>query len=179
MLAGNSGVGKTFIIDNFNLLSDHIQVVQKKTTRPARSRESKDQTIELIFNKKESDVRKMDFCYEYRGNFYGFNRSDIDKIIARGLSPLLVVRRVECIRKLKIIYEKTFTVLVKAENKDVIPEKLNMSGCPFEVQQRLDMRYELELEREYEENRAIFDCIVYNSYTNKFILEMGSILNSR
>ena len=179
ILSGNSGVGKTYIINNFNLLSDNVQVVQKKTTRPARSYESKDKTIELIFYTPKRDILNMDFKYGYREYYYGFNRSSIDQILAEGQSPILVIRSVDCVRELKSVYKTAISILVKAENKNLIYEKLNKLGChPAEIQQRINPEYELELEREYEANIDLFECVVYNSYTNRFILDLNNKLNS-
>jgi len=178
MISGNSGVGKTYIINNFNLLSENVQVVQKKTTRSARTYEQKDKTAELIFDTPIDEIQKMDFHYRYREHSYGFNRSDIDEVFARGLSPILVVRRVDCLRQLKSIY-RSFSILVKVEDQCSIYKTLNKYGCcSTEIQQRTNLEYEWELEKEYEGNIDVFDCIVYNSYSNRFILDINNKLNS-
>lgn len=177
MLAGNSGVGKTYIIQHFPCLTNDIAVVSKKTTRKPRDYEPKDRTVELIFSTPEEEILSMDYHYQYRDDFYGFNKKDITDVLTRGTSAILVVRRIDCMRKLKLQFPDTLSILVKADESRVVKAELERFGIKKpEIDQRLNKKYEMELEQEYDENMDVFNWIVYNYYDNKFLLEIRDLV---
>jgi guanylate kinase len=180
MLSGNSGVGKTYLLQHFQYfpgLCNNIKVVSKKTTRPPREYEPQDRTIELVFNTPKDEILKMDYHYKYRDNFYGFNKSDIDEVISQGTTAVLVVRRTDCIRKLKSQYPGSCAILVKARDKHVIQAQLMAQGVSeAEMSLRLNKLFECEIQQEYAENTDIFDLTIYNYYDNRFLVEFNEIV---
>jgi guanylate kinase len=185
MIAGKSGTGKTFLIEYLAKKDANYKVVQKKTTRSPRASEDRRRTIELIFNCDISVVKSMDYWYKYRTEYYGFNRTNIEEVFKAGKNPIMVIRSVNHIEELKewcaISPKKSSkAILIQTSRiRSQICQKLSKQGnTKEEIMTRLDEEYESELERQYNENKGVFDFIVSNDYSNGFIQNISSIFFS-
>jgi len=185
LIIGKSGSGKSFIIDSLDFFGTDYEVVKKHTTRLERKEENKSRK-ELLFDDeiKETEIQEMDIHYQFRGHWYGFNKSDIDAILQKGKSPITVVRRLETLRQLKVWYPDLVTIYVQsnlsiAEMKRYLTEK---GHSIKEINERIDENYERLLDVEYRlaksEGYVSDACTAKSIHTSMFLEEVKKILDN-
>jgi guanylate kinase len=102
IIGGASGAGKSYLVEQAELLVPSLLVIKKLTTRPARPDEPS--PVDLIVDRSSENVDACDFVYEYDKHSYGVRRRDIDEALECGRSPLLIVRNGRTVEELLRIY---------------------------------------------------------------------------
>ncbi len=89
LLIGDSGSGKDYFLDIINEY-DSVEVVKRYISRAARTSEKN--SISSIFNTSIDEIKKLDYFYEgvEKGNWYAICRSDLDRVLNSGKSPIVV-----------------------------------------------------------------------------------------
>lgn len=89
LLVGDSGSGKDFVLSVINKY-ESIEVVKRFISRSPRDKEQN--SISSIFNTPIDEIKKLDYYYEgvEKGNWYGIRKSDLDKVLVLGKSPIVV-----------------------------------------------------------------------------------------
>lgn len=89
LLVGDSGSGKDFILSIANRY-EGIEVVKRALSRAPRGSES--DSISAIFSVDIEEIKKMDYFYEgaESGRWYGIWKKDLDAVLARGKSPMVI-----------------------------------------------------------------------------------------
>ena len=109
ILAGPSGVGKTTVMNEVIKRSEDFELVRSATTRQRRN-DGNDG--EYIYSTKEEFLAlcergdMLEFT-EYGGNFYGTPYSEIERILKRGKTPLLIldINGVRSMKKRKLSFD--------------------------------------------------------------------------
>ena len=181
VIAGSSGAGKTFLLDNVSRISEKLIIVNKKTTRDIRVQEKNLNLAkyDLQFDFSSEEVCKSDFHYSFRNKWYGLNRADIDTVFLKGKSPIFVLRRVSAIIALQQAYSgRVKSILCQScFTKEELIDYLLKKGNPIsEVKDRILSKHEEECNNEYRLNKNLFDCTIINHYDSKFIEEAKNFI---
>lgn len=90
LLVGDSGSGKDFVLETSNEYED-IEAVKRYISRMPRENED-NTSISSIFNTPISEIKKMDYYYEgvENGNWYGIIKKDLDIVLGKGKSPMVI-----------------------------------------------------------------------------------------
>lgn len=89
LIVGDSGQGKDFIMEVANKY-ENIDIIKRYISR---SRIEKEQdSISSNFNIDIEEIKKMDYFYEgaEKGNWYAIKKSDLEKSLISGFSPMVV-----------------------------------------------------------------------------------------
>ncbi len=174
LIIGGSGVGKTYILQNIEKLGSNYKVIKKYSTRKARKSEDSDKSVDLYFNCDKSDVLKCDYSYTYRDEYYGFYRSDIEDIFREGKIPLFVVRRMKTIKQLKKDYPFASVIHCKSglNYEALFKFLLSKGNTEKDLKKRLNTRFEIENQHEYQINSNLIDYTVINDYDERFLEEI-------
>jgi len=174
IITGNSATGKTFLINNVENISKNLMVVEKITTRNTREGEKELKHCDLRFGFSVDEVKKSDFFYSYRNEWYGINKKDIDGVLSNGKNPIFVIRCVSTILDLKKIYPNmVVTILCQSlfSRNELISFLLKNDVPIKEIDLRLSDKYEIKCHEEYQKNINIFDYIILNKYDDNFLEE--------
>lgn len=175
IISGNSATGKTFILNRIKDISEDLLVVKKITTREIREQEKTLTDYDLQFGFSVDDVKKSDFYYSHRDEWYGINKKDIDAVLDAGKNAVFAIRRVSTILDIKRIYsDKVVTILFQScfSKNELISFLLERNITEYEINARLADRYENECQEEYRNNIYIFNNIIINSYDGSFFEEV-------
>lgn len=99
LLVGDSGSGKDFVLSVANKY-ESIEVVKRFISRDPRDGE--ENSISSIFSTPIEEIKKLDYYYEgaEKGRWYGIRKSDLDKVLANGKSPMVVCPNYENMLKM-------------------------------------------------------------------------------
>ncbi len=89
LLVGDSGSGKDFVLSVANEY-ESIEVVKRYISRNPRNGE--ENSISSIFSTPIDEIKKLDYYYEgaENGRWYGIRKTDLDKVLTIGKSPIVV-----------------------------------------------------------------------------------------
>src|SRR6185436_6324039 len=107
IVAGASGAGKSFLLQQMNEIDSNIVPIKKLSTRNPRPYEAKPGSeVDLIFNCTTDEIkRKCQYIYKYEKETYGIRKSEIDSALSHGKMPFVIVRDCQEILELKKDYE--------------------------------------------------------------------------
>lgn len=109
LLVGDSGCGKDFILST---VADYeeIEVVKRYISRMPREKE--ENSISSIFNTPIEKIKMLDYYYEgvEKNNWYGILKRDLDLVLEKGKSPIVVCPNYE-----------NFNQMQKDYNDNVVP----------------------------------------------------------
>src|SRR5258706_9132344 len=117
IMAGASGAGKSFLLQQISEIDDNIVPIKKLSTRSARDYEKEEFSgVDLVFDCSVATIKeKCQFRYKYEKETYGIRKSDIDSAFAKGKIPFVIVRDCEEIKALKEEYpNKTLTLYLQS-----------------------------------------------------------------
>lgn len=173
IVAGASGAGKSFLLQQMSEIDPSIVPIKKLSTRKPRAYEKKPSAqVDLIF---ECSLRKIQaecqFIYRYESETYGIRKSDIDAALAKGRIPFVIVRDCEEIIALKKEYNKTLTLYLQS----------GYSGQDLAAVLRRQGRDEIDIEtrdarsrKDYEQYRDYFkqfDYVLINYFEGDPLIE--------
>ena len=120
LIDGSSGAGKSHLLRYVESTRDGATAIRKRTTRPQRNDERGKAWSDLI-HVTEPDFQdsRLDYRYRFRGNRYGFSRSEICCALETGPICLVVVRDLDTIRRvaLDLPEVRSISVLVQASEE--------------------------------------------------------------
>jgi guanylate kinase len=115
VIAGASGAGKSFLLQQMSEIDARIVPVKKLSTRSPRPYEdTPGQTVDLIFDCTSEQIRSCKYTYRYEGNSYGIRKEDIDRVIKDGNLPFVIVRDCEEILELKKDYVDALVLYIQS-----------------------------------------------------------------
>jgi len=115
IVSGASGAGKTFLLQHVNrLYGASVKSIQKLTTRPNRVTEPKNESLDLIFSCSDGEVQSCDYIYHYCDHNYGIKKTDIDIVLAKEISPIVIVADCAAIDSIKNDYENALVLFVQS-----------------------------------------------------------------
>ncbi len=128
-------------IRELKYMVDDISIIQKKTTRPARSTEKSNPEIQAGATREE--VEKCDWTYEFSGNLYGIEKKKIDETL-KTQNAMLIVNdsSMEVIKDLERVYTKNFLPLIlykEMGQQEWIKEMMQAGRTEEEIQSRLKL----------------------------------------
>jgi len=138
IVAGASGAGKSFLLEQISFLDSSIIPVTKLTTRKRRQYETKERRLhlDLDFGHSKKDIDKCEYKYQYghssrKNHWYGTKKADIDDILRKGQNPFLIVRDRHTIRRILRDYPEALVVYLQSglSGKD-LADKLKAQGRP-------------------------------------------------
>ena len=93
ILAGPSGIGKTTLSDCMIAREPRYELIRSITTRPPRGDRHDDEYIYLTRGQFEERLASFSVLEhtEYNGNLYGTPKSEVDRVLAEGRIPLLIL----------------------------------------------------------------------------------------
>ena len=180
MVAGASGAGKSFLLENVVRLKPTLKPVRKLTTRPMRDFEKRHggtHYVDLDFGHSVEEVEVCDYVYRYGNHWYGTRKADIDAILKKGQNPILIVRDCEAIVDIKHDYENALVLYCQGGlSGDDLRNKLKEQGRPdIEIDERMH-RIKDDL-YDYVNHVHLFDNVVVNNYEPDVLLgQMRTLL---
>jgi guanylate kinase len=83
-LVGSSGVGKTYLVEHITKKMGNVKIIKSTTTRPSRGPEDLKHYHFISPEEFQKRLESGGFATsaEYAGNFYGYERSELDSVLA-------------------------------------------------------------------------------------------------
>lgn len=189
ILAGGSGAGKSFILSKINEINDRVArqtgstekyiVVKKYSTRPRRKNESASNS-DILFDEDPDWIQRNQnehfLKYPYGNYIYGIDCAKIDSILSDRNNPIVIVRDISTIEKLKNKYSGVIDLYcTTAYSGDNLKEKLLQNGCTEEeVEERIANSEQDKNQCYYSPN--VFYDVVRNWYDDEFLNQIVAIL---
>lgn len=175
IVAGASGAGKSFLLEHLSETDSRLTVVKKKTTRGPRQYEHDHlkNMLDLDLNCTKDELNKCEYRYLYGEHMYGVAKSQIDKVLHKGRSPVLIIRDCETIHLIKNDYPNALVLYLQS----------GLSGIDLEDKLREQQRDDIEisdrmnrLKRDFEDFVKyvhIFDHVLINYYDKKTLIDQA------
>lgn len=178
VVAGASGAGKTFLLENVNRFHPDVRPLKKFTTRLNRTTEPKEGSIDLYFGCEDSQIQDCTYTYHYCSNNYGIRKKDIDLILSQNKSPMVIVASCPTIAKIKKDYPNALVLYVQTIlSGEDLKEELIRYRDPIDVEER--MRRQQTGLHEYAKyfDKKIFDYVLINNFTGDFLRQVEYLLD--
>lgn len=175
IVAGASGAGKSFFLENATGLFPHIKIIKKLSTRKARSFEEEGKG-DLIFNCTKSQISSCKYRYFYSTtsskHFYGISKQEIDNALKGGKNPIVIVRCCTAIKLLKEDYPLSLVIYLQSilSGQDLQKKLVELGRTDIDLQERV-ARNKQDLDdylTHFRDN--IFDEVVINNYEEKGLI---------
>lgn len=179
IVAGASGAGKSFLLEQLQRLEEGIKPIKKLTTRPPRENETSDSSLDLMFNCTDAQIRRCDYSYNYCEHNYGIKKADIDRVLLSGLSPIVIVARCSAIAQIKEDYKSALVLYVQNVLSGVDLQKVLIKrGDTIGVDERI--RRQRASLHEYVSNidKKLFDYVLINDFTDVLMEQVQYVLNN-
>ncbi len=191
ILAGGSGAGKSFMLSKINEINERVArqtnsnekyiVVKKYSTRKRRQNET-DENSDILFGTNEDWINRPQneqfLKYPYGNHIYGIDCTEIDKILADGNNPIVIVRDISTIEKLKNKYSCVIDLYCTAAySGESLKDILRKNGCTNdEVSERLE-NSEQDRNQWYFSSNVFYD-VIRNWYDEEFLNQIVAILSN-
>lgn len=141
IVAGASGAGKSFLLENARRLDKTIIPVRKLTTRSPRPYEDTrmQEFLDLHFSQNIDQVTQCDYKYRYGEHWYGVEQTEIDRKLSLGLNPVVIIRNCETILQIKRDYPNALVLYLQCalSGRD-LREKLAKQGrADIDIEERM------------------------------------------
>lgn len=178
ILAGASGAGKSFLLEQLYERYTYIEPIKKLSTRHKREYENPSESfVDLIFNVKLDLIHQCDYHYKYEKYHYGIQKDDIDYVLDRGKSPIIIVRTSNIVKRLKIDYPNSLTIYVQnILSGDDLKQKLKSLGrSDISLDERMT-RFEKDF-NDYCSYAILYDYVILNKLERTtFLSQFESII---
>lgn len=108
LIDGASGFGKVDLLRyaaDFDISADYVRKFTTRSQREYEKRETWTLDLEFISDNEFDDYDFGSYKYRYRGEKYGFFKSELDDRLSRGANVFLIIRDVRVIRRLMDDYK--------------------------------------------------------------------------
>lgn len=157
ILAGASGAGKTFLLEQLSVIDSRLEVIVKKTTRSPRPYED------------NVRLRTLDL----------FNQDAISDSISRGKYPVVIIRDCETIYQIKQDYPTSVVIYIQSglSGNDLKLKLQQQNRDDIEIKDRME-RLQKDFD-EYVKYIYLFDHVVINYYDPESLVnQTRSVLRS-
>ena len=178
IVAGASGAGKSFLLEQVNRFQAEVKPIKKYTTRPNRQTEPKDEALDLIFGCNDNQIRQCDYKYYYCDHNYGINKADIDEVILNNLSPMVIVANCQTIDRMKKDYPNALVLYVQTilSGSD-LKEQLIKQRDPIDVEERMKRQESGLMDYIKHFDKKIFNYVLINDFSHSFLTQIQYILD--
>jgi guanylate kinase len=179
IVSGASGAGKTFLLESLQECERSVTPLKKLTTRPPRSTEPQECSLDLCFNCSREEVIKCDYTYRYCGHVYGVRKSDIDAVLRSDQCPVVIVASCSTIERIKRDYKDALVLYVQnVLSGEDLKRELIKRRDPIEVEER--MRRQNYSLNDYVANvhKKLFNYVLINDFTQSLIVQMQYIIDN-
>lgn len=174
IVSGASGAGKSFLLTELKTIHNLKAVtLRKMTTRGHRNEDERikneNGTLDLILNCSSEALQDCDYTYNYCDHHYGFKKKDINDIVARGNSPVVIVASCSTVEEVKKDYPGALTLYVQTVlSGNDLKAKLLIERDPIDVEERI--RRQKDSFNDYLEhiNKKLFDYVLINNFEKQF-----------
>src|SRR5690554_4533098 len=166
LITAPSGSGKSTLINKLLTEHQHFGISISATTRSPRGKEKEGKDYYYITSEQfKKDIEANAFLeweLVYEGLYYGTFRSEIDRILREGKTPILDIDVQGALSLRKEFGENALNVFIKVPNLEVLEERLKKRNTDSEekIKERV-MKAEEELTFENE-----FDVVIVNDELN-------------
>ncbi|MBL4941861.1 MAG: hypothetical protein JKY81_09380 [Colwellia sp.] len=178
IVAGASGAGKSFLLEHLYARDKTIVPIKKLSTRPHRTYEKNSNNfVDLHFNVKEWSVKQCEYHYKYENEYYGIQKEDIDYVLERGSSPIIVVRNPRVVKDLMKAYPSAFSIYLQniLSGSDLKKRMIELGRTDIDIEKR-SSRTENDY-YDYCNNPHIYDYVILNKFdAETFLSQYESIL---
>ena len=175
---GTSGSGKTHMLETVASMYKNIVPIRKYTTRAERPYEDETLSKSLIFNCDINNITSCDFFYQFKKEFYGIKKSDMELTLTHGLNPIIIVRDFPTIIKLKSEYKDNLTFYIhSAYTGDTLINYLESKGRT-NVKENIAMNKDTFYQYVEHLSQEIFDHIIINNYDETFLKQIKYYLRN-
>ncbi|OFY92687.1 MAG: hypothetical protein A2491_02205 [Bacteroidetes bacterium RIFOXYC12_FULL_35_7] len=164
IVAGASGAGKTFLLENLYQRYSDIEPIKKMSTRKERDYEkSKDTFIDLIYDVKREIIDRCEYHYKYENYFYGLEKSEIEYVLDRGKSPIVIIRDSRTVEKMKKDYPKSVTIFLQniLSGKDLKEQLFKKGREDIKIAERMD-RFQKDFKKYCAYGVDLYDYVILN-----------------
>lgn len=164
LLDGAAGTGKSDLVE-YVRSSRNCGVLIKATTRQLRNYERDERVpLDLAFYSREAfAAQNLDYIYEYRGEHYGFDQSDLMELLSKFQNVFAIIRSIPVMRRLQVDFcnHRVVTVYVRADTQS-IEERLRQQ-CRSESDIQMRLSRVAESIADFEAHCSFFKEILYNT----------------
>lgn len=166
LITAPSGSGKSTLINKLLTEHQHFGFSISATTRSPRGKEKEGKDYYYITSEQfKKDIEANAFLeweMVYEGLYYGTFRSEIDRILREGKTPILDIDVQGALSLRKEFGENALNVFIKVPNLEVLEERLKKRNTDSEekIKERV-LKAEEELTFENE-----FDVVIVNDELN-------------
>ncbi|MDR0889965.1 MAG: hypothetical protein LBM28_04885 [Oscillospiraceae bacterium] len=175
IINGASGAGKTYLLETISHKDSSMSPIKKLTTRKPRSYESIGSSPDLYFASVESDIKALEYSYEFNGEWYGISKTHIDDALIAGKYPLVIVRDYPTITKLISDYPKqslAFYIQGIYSDSKLKIKLLDQGRDSTDVEENIRRnKTNFDLYIEYLQ-KDLFDRCIFNYYDDTFLKQM-------
>lgn len=153
VITGPSGSGKT-TISNLKLSFDkNIEKAKSVSTREKRD-EQDDSDYNFISSDLFKDKIINDELIEFEevyGNYYGTLKSEINRILSKNKTPLLVLNVKGAITLKKLFNDDCISIFLNTSNRDILKDRLLKRNVDSNLSSRLEKaEFEISLKAEFD-----------------------------
>lgn len=178
ILAGASGAGKSFLLEQLYERDENIEPVKKLSTRKKRDYEKEQRRfVDLIFGVSRELINQCEYHYKYEANHYGIQKDDLDYMLDRGKSPIIIVRNSKTVEKLKQDYPRSLIIYVQniLSGSDLKDKLIELGRSDINIEQRMT-RFVNDF-YDYCNNAHLYDYVILNKFErNTFLSQFENIL---
>lgn len=165
IIAGISGAGKSYLLEQLSERSPEMRPIKKYSTRSERPYEKDFQSFtDLYYGCTKKEVGLCDYKYNYCKDIYGIKKEDIDNILSLGKCPVVIIRKSHTIKLIKEDYPDALVIFVKTAytGKDLIKILEKQGRTDIEIEERMD-RHRDDL-IDYANNLGLYDYVFTNLF---------------
>lgn len=174
VVAGLSGAGKSYLLDQLIFRSLNLIPIKKLSTRKLRPYES-DQDIDLEYSVSRQKISKCEYKYNYAGETYGVRKKDINAVLSEGNSPVVIIRNSQIVATLKEDYPTALSIFVKsAYTGQDLEEMLKKQGrTDIDIEERMDRQLTDLID--YTKNFFLYDHVFSNLYDDDSLVDQFDV----
>ncbi len=172
IIAGASGAGKSFLLQQMSEIDENIVPIKKLSTRSPRKYEEKPGAkIDLKFNCSIQQIKECQYKYRYEQNSYGILQEDIISTLNQNKMPFVIVRDCEEIIELKKDYPDALVLYLQS----------GLSGNDLAKILKLQGRDEIDIKTrderskkdhsQYVRHPQLFDYTLINYFESDSLIE--------
>ena len=170
VLNGDSGTGKTTMLDFVEKTFKNVVPIKKYTTRQPRNFERGTETSDLYLARSKTEVTSYAYHYTYRSSDYSINKKSIDDVLSLNKFPLVIIRDCKILDQLKSDYSDCAVIYIYGTLKNKqLEQRLNRQGRTREEQKYITRAASKQLnDYVYNLKNNIYDSVIINDYTGLF-----------